>query len=274
MSETPLLHTLDKGVLTLTLNRPDRLNAMTSQMIDGLREQLERANLDAAIRAVVITGAGRGFCAGHDLSGVDAAAWELRASDDAPDAPIRLDMLAAKLIRDAEIFALIRGMGKPVIASLRGPVVGSGLILAAACDLRIVSNTVMFRGGFVSAGRCGDPGGSYLITKIVGPAAARALYLLDEKIDAQTALTMNLATRVVDDAELDAHVADLAAKMAAGPTMAFAGIKRNLITAETASYTDLIANEAVTNVAASMSHDGKEAAAAFMERRAPVFLGR
>ncbi|TZG29404.1 enoyl-CoA hydratase-related protein [Sphingomonas montanisoli] len=274
MSDTPLLHTLDKGVLTLTLNRPDRLNAMTSQMIDGLREQLERANLDAAIRAVVITGAGRGFCAGHDLSGVDAAAWELRASDDAPDAPIRLDMLAAKLIRDAEIFALIRGMGKPVIASLRGPVVGSGLILAAACDLRIVSTTVMFRGGFVSAGRCGDPGGSYLITKIVGPAAARALYLLDEKIDAQRALTINLATQVIDDTELDAHVAALAAEMAAGPTMAYAGIKRNLITAETANYSDLIANEAITNVAASMSHDGKEAAAAFMERRAPVFLGR
>lgn len=269
---TDLLVTNEGGVLTVTLNRPDRLNTLTTPMIAQLDELISEANRDPGVKVLVLAGAGRGFCAGHDLSamgGGDAL------SDKWKDNPIWLEpeQMAARMIEDSQIFVSLYRMNKPTMAVMRGPAAGSGLTLATACDLRIVSETAIFKTSFATAGRCGEPGSAFLLQRLVGPAKAREFMLLDEKVDAQTALAFGLANKVFPDDALDAEAAKIAAKFANGPGMSYAGIRRNLNAAERLSFEDCITTEAAGNVRASMSHDGKEAALAFMEKRAPAFRG-
>jgi 2-(1,2-epoxy-1,2-dihydrophenyl)acetyl-CoA isomerase len=260
------------GVRTLTLDRPDRLNTLTTALAKQLHAALVDCSRDPGVRAVVLTGAGRGFCAGFDLSGGGepdplAEKW----SGD----PIwwEPEQLAARMMEDAQIPILLHRMSKPTIASIRGPAAGTGLVLAAACDLRIASETAVFKTAFASAGRCGDPGGSYLLTQLIGPARAREMYLLDEKISATNALAMGLVTKVVPDDKLELETSALAEKFAKGPALAYAGIKRNLNAAEIGTLEETIALEGPANARASLSHDGKEAGRAFMEKRPPVFRG-
>lgn len=262
----------EHGVCTLRLNRPERLNALTGAMLRDLHEALLECQRDPGVKAVVLTGAGRGFCSGFDLAGgseSDALAQQWSAD------PIWLEpeQVAARMLEDAQIPILLHRMPKPTIASIRGPAAGSGLVLAAACDLRIISDTAVFKTAFASAGRCGDTGGSYLLTKLVGPARARELYLLDDKIGADAALEMGLASRLVADADLEAETRALALRLARGPGLAYAGIKRNLNAAEVATLEETMAIEGPANARASLSHDGKEAGRAFMEKRAPQFRG-
>lgn len=261
-----------EGVRTITLDRPDRLNALTSAMMDDLRRALADAARDPGLRCVVLTGAGRGFCAGFDLAGASepddlARKWA--------DDPLwwEPEQVAARMAEDGQVAVLLHRMPKPAIAAIRGPAAGSGLVLAAACDLRIASETAVLKTAFASAGRCGDPGGSYLLTQLVGPARARELYLLDEKIDARAALALGLVSRVVADDRLEAETRAMAQKFARGPALAYAGIKRNLNAAETGSLEETMALEGVTNARASLSHDGKEAGRAFMEKHEPRFRG-
>jgi 2-(1,2-epoxy-1,2-dihydrophenyl)acetyl-CoA isomerase len=251
-----------EGVATLTLDRPDRLNALTPAMIEDLLDRLRAISADAAIRCVVLTGAGRGFCAGYDLSGGEE-----------PQREWRPDEAAAQLMLHGQIPVLLRRMPKPVIAALRGPVAGTGVVLAAACDLRIASRTVRFKLAFATAGRCGDPGGGFLLSSLIGPAQARALYLLDESVDAERALALGLVTKLFDDDRLDEEAQAMAMRLAHGPTAAYAAMKRNLNAAETASLEETMAMEATANAQLSLSHDGKEAARAFMEKRPPDFRG-
>jgi 2-(1,2-epoxy-1,2-dihydrophenyl)acetyl-CoA isomerase len=262
-----------EGVRTLTLNRPERLNVLTAALARQLHEALVNSMRDPAIRAIVLTGAGKGFCAGFDLSGGNAEPDPLsqRWSND----PIwwEPEQLAARMAEDGQIVALLHRMPKPTIASIRGAAAGTGLVLAAACDLRIASETAVFKTAFVSAGRCGDPGGSYLLTHLVGPAWARELYLLDEKINAAQALAMGLVTRVVPDDQLESTTSALAARFASGPALAYAGIKRNLNAAITGTLEETMAIEGPANARASLSHDGKEAGRAFLEKRSPRFRG-
>lgn len=260
-------------VRTLTLNRPERLNTLTPALARELHAALVECARDPGVRCVILTGAGRGFCAGFDLSGGGEPpdALTQRWSED----PLwwEPEQVAARLTEDIQIPILLHRMPKPTIASIRGPAAGSGLVLAAACDLRIVSETAVFKTAFASAGRCGDPGGSYLITQLVGPARARELYLLDEKIGAEQALAMGLVSKVVADAQLEAETAAMASRFAKGPGIAYAGIKRNLNAAETGTLEDTMAVEGPTNARASLSHDGKEAGRAFIEKRPPQFRG-
>lgn len=260
------------GVRTLTLDRPDRLNTLTPALVKQLHAALVDCSHDPGVRAVVLTGAGRGFCAGFDLSSggeTDPLAEKWSAD------PIwwEPEQVAARMMEDAQIPILLHRMPKPTIASIRGPAAGTGLVLAAACDLRIVSETAVFKTAFASAGRCGDPGGSYLLTQLIGPARTREMYLLDEKISATSALAMGLVTKVVPDDQLEAEAAALAAKFAKGPALAYAGIKRNLNAAETGTLEETIALEGPANARASLSHDGKEAGRAFLEKRPPLFRG-
>jgi len=261
------------GVRTLTLNRPERLNTLTPTLSDALRGALADSVRDPGVKVVVLAGAGRGFCAGFDLSGGDEQPDAIagRWSED----PIwwTPEQVANRMLDDAQTPILLHRMPKPTIASMRGPVAGSGLVLAAACDLRIASETAVFTTAFASAGRCGDPGASYLLTSIVGPARARELFLLDEKISAGEALAMGLVTRVVPDDRLEAETAALAGQLARGPGLAYAGIKRNLNAAITGSLEDTMAIEGPANARASLSHDGKEAGRAFAEKRPPGFRG-
>jgi len=273
MSEnTDLLVTEEGGAMTVTLNRPDRLNTLTWPMVARLDELVSQANRDPGVKVFVLAGAGRGFCAGHDLGAMgDGDAL----SDKWKDNPIWFEpeQVAARMIEDSQIFISLFRMNKPTIAVMRGPAAGSGLALATACDLRIVSETAYFKTSYATAGRCGEPGSAYLLQRLVGPAKAREFMLLDEKIDAQTALAYGLANKVFADDVLDAEAAKIVAKFASGPGMSYAGIKRNLNAAERLSFEDTVSSEAAGNARASMSHDGKEAGMAFMEKRAPAFRG-
>lgn len=260
---TILVHR-EGGVARLTLSRPDRLNALTPTMLEKLLGALREVSVDPEVRCVVLTGAGRGFCAGYDLSG---------GGDTAGARDWRIEEAAAQMMLHAQIPMLLRRMPKPTIAAIRGPAAGSGVLLAAACDLRIASRTAKFKLAFASAGRCGDPGGSYLLTKLVGSAHTRELFMLDEAIDAERALAIGLITRLVEDDALDQSCNALAVRLAAGPTAALAAMKRNLNAAETAAFEETMAGEATANATASLSHDGKEAATAFIEKRPPVFRG-
>lgn len=260
-----ILTRIEDGVATLTLNRPDRLNAVTEAMLDEIALTLRGWSVDPSVRCVVLAGAGRGFCAGYDLSGDGK---EERAD------PMRPDEAAARMMLHAEIPLLLHRMPKPTIACIRGPVAGSGLVMAAACDLRIASRAVKFKLAFASAGRCGDPGGTFFLTQLLGAARAREMFLLDEPMNGEEALAAGLITRLADDEALDAECAALAAKLASGPTAAFAAMKRNLNAAAAGTLDETMAQEAVANAQISLlSHDASEAGKAFMERRAPRFLG-
>ncbi len=263
----------DEGVRTLTLDRPDRLNTLTQALSAELHRALVESARDPGVKALVLTGAGRGFCAGADLSGGDGPPDPLaeRWADD----PIwwEPEQLSARMMEDAQIPVLLHRMSKPTIASIRGPAAGSGLLLAAACDLRIASETAVFKTAFATAGRCGDPGAAYFLTKLVGSARAREMFLLDEKIPASQALVAGLVSKVVPDDALEGETRLLALRFAKGPSLAYAGIKRNLNAAETAALEETIAQEGPANARASLSHDGKEAGRAFMEKRPPHFRG-
>lgn len=191
-------------------------------------------SMDPKVRCVVLAGAGRGFCAGCDLSG----GKEERAD------PICPDEAAARMALYAEIPLLLYRMPKPTIACNCGPVAGSGLVIAAACDLRIASRTAKFRLAFASAGRCGDPGGSYLMTRLLGAAKAREMFLLDEPMNGEQALAAGLTNRLVEDDVLEEERAALAAKLASGPTSAFVAMKRNLNTAAVGALEETMAQEA------------------------------
>jgi len=273
--DEPILTDLKEGVLTLTLNRPHRLNAFTAEMHRQMLHALREAARDPAVRVIVIAGAGRGFCAGYDVAeGAKPAVGDEIAIKWADDPKwMSVENIASRLREDAEIPYLLHTMPKITIAAVRGPAAGSGLCLAAACDLRIASDTAMFKTAFSSLGRCGDPGGSYYISKLIGAPRAREFYLLDEKMSAETARAYGLVNRVVPDAELDGAVAELAGKMAKGPSAAYGYIKQNINFAETATLPEVLTSEALANARASQTHDAKEAVQAFLEKRAPNFQG-
>ncbi len=270
-----LLTALADGVLTITMNRPERLNAFTAAMHRTILHALREAARDPAVRVIVLTGAGRGFCAGYDIAeGARPAPDDDIAARWADDpAWLSVENIAARLREDADIPYLLHTMPKITIAAVRGPAAGSGLCLAAACDLRIASDTAIFKTAFSSLGRCGDPGGSYYLSKLIGASRTREFYYLDEKMDAATARDIGLVNRVVPDAELDAATAALAARLARGPTAAYGYIKQNINFAETATLPEVLNLEALANARASQTHDAREAARAFLEKRKPAFRG-
>src|ERR1700746_4022692 len=206
---TDLLETTEGGIAWLTLNRPDRLNAFSPAMLHGLNEALQRLGGDAAVGAVVITGAGRGFCAGGDVKTMaDRAAqgFEERVEG---------------LRRMHQLPLLLRTIPKVVVAMVNGPAVGAGLGLALACDLRVAGRSARFGTGFAGVGYSGDFGGSWTLTHLVGTAKARELYFLGDIIDSATAASLALVSRVVEDEALRDETAALARRIADGPRIAY-----------------------------------------------------
>jgi 2-(1,2-epoxy-1,2-dihydrophenyl)acetyl-CoA isomerase len=259
-----LLESVEDGVLTLTLNRPERLNALTPEMCDRLHRALLAAAADSAVGAIVVTGAGDAFCAGGDVkamaeNGADAGRFEERAAD------LRRRMEAARLLHE---------IPKPTIAMLRGPAAGAGLSLALACDLRIAGETARLTTAFAKVALSGDFGGSYFLTRLVGTAKARELYFLSPVLDAGAALGIGLVTRVVPDAALAAETAALAGALARGPRLTLGHIKQNLNFAEHASLSEIMDIEAFRHTRCTLTEDHREAAAAFVEKRKPAFKGR
>lgn len=258
-----VLESCDQGVVTLTLNRPDRLNALSPAMLSGLAAAFTRIAADPAARVVLLTGAGRAFCAGGDVKRMADGAIDYHASD-------AVAVLRAKM----DIARQLHELPQPTIAMVNGPAAGAGLSLALACDLRIAGTSARFVTGFAKVGLPGDFGGSYFLTAVVGAAKARELYLTGDALDAPAAERAGLVTRVVPDTALLDETLALARRLAAGPPLAYGLMKRNLTAAQQQSLASILDLEAQHQTEASRSADHREAARAFLEKRPPVFQGR
>lgn len=258
-----LLQSRAKGVALLTLNRPDRLNALSRPMLDDLVATLARLGRDDEIGAVVLTGAGRGFCAGGDVKGMAESTSEAGLEERTQD--LRARMEASRLLHE---------MPKPTIAMVRGPAAGAGLSLALACDLRVASETARFTTAFARVGFSGDFGGSYFLTQLVGTARARELYYTARQVDAAEAERLGLVNRVVADGALETETMALAEGLAKGPRIALAYMKRNLNAAESKPLGDLLDLEALHHSRCGLTEDHREATRAFVDKRQPLFKGR
>ena len=257
-----LLEATEDGVAWLTLNRPERLNALSPAMLTGLSEALHRLGEDPAVGAVVITGAGRGFCAGGDVKTMPTRAAQ------------GFEERVEGLRRMHQLPLMLRTMPKVVIAMVNGPAVGAGLGLAMACDLRVAARSARFGTGFAGVGYSGDFGGSWSLTRLVGTAKARELYFLGDIIDAATAHSLGLVNQVVEDDALRDATAALARRIGDGPRIAYSYMKRNLFAAETEPLAAVLEMEAVHQARTAMTEDHLEASRAFAEKRRPVFRGR
>jgi 2-(1,2-epoxy-1,2-dihydrophenyl)acetyl-CoA isomerase len=260
-----LLETVKDGVAVLTLNRPERLNAMSGPMLDGLLEALPRLAAAADVGVVVLTGAGRGFCAGGDVK----AMAEGREMDGAT-----LEDRAQGLRARMEVSRWLHEMPKPTIAMVRGAAAGAGLSLALACDMRIAGDSARFATAFARVGYSGDFGGSFYLTRLVGTAKARELYYTADIVDAPQAQALGLVNRVVPDARLEEETLALAARLARGPRVAYRYMKRNMNAAESGTLAQLLDLEAWHHTRCGETEDHREAARAFVDKREPIFRGR
>jgi len=260
-----LLEAIKDGVALLTLNRPERLNAMSRPMMAGLLEALPRFAEDPEVGVVVLTGAGRGFCAGGDVKAM-AEGSELSGTT--------LEERAQALRSSMEVSRWLHEMPKPTIAMVRGAAAGAGLSLAMACDMRMAGDSARFGTAFARVGYSGDFGGSFFLTRLVGTAKARELYYTAELLDAQHALALGLVNRVVPDAKLEEETMALASRIAKGPRVAHRYMKRNMNAAESGTLKELLDLEAWHHTRTGMTEDHREAAKAFVDKREPVFKGR
>jgi 2-(1,2-epoxy-1,2-dihydrophenyl)acetyl-CoA isomerase len=257
-----LVSTAANGVRTITLNRPERLNAVNPRLADELPVAIDDAARDDAVRVIVITGAGRGFCAGLDLSEPPTLPDEnLRA---------RLDPLAWV---GRWVLAATR-CEKPLIAAINGPAAGAGFGLALAADIRIVARGARVTAGYVRRGLSPDAGVSYLLPRLIGLSRATEILLSGRDVDAEEALDIGLAAAVFDDAAFADEVARYAERLAAGPTIAIALTKRLLASTFEVSVEEQLARELVAIKTCFASQDVAEAIRAFGEKRAPAFRGR
>ena len=267
-----LLATLDAGVLTLTLNRPDARNAMSAAMNLGLQQQLASAELDPAVKCIVLTGAGKGFCAGGDVKGM--AASSATPGDSTVRALTIDEAIARQRINQRATAGKLFKMAKPTIAALPGAAAGAGLALALACDLRIMASNAILTTAFARVGFSGDYGGSYFLTQLVGTAKARELYFLSDRISADDALRLGLTNWVTAPDELASKAREIAARLATGPTVALRYMKENLNRALAGDVDDCLDLEATHHIHCGQTEDHREATRAFVDKREPVFKGR
>src|SRR3989441_788368 len=221
-----LLEVVKDGVAVLTLNRPDRLNAMSGPMLSAMLEALPRLAGDPEVGVVVLTGSGRGFCAGGDVKAM-AEGREFSGTFEEKAQALRSSM---------EVSRWLHEMPKVTIAMVRGAAAGAGLSLALACDLRVASDTARFATAFARVGYSGDFGGSWYLTQLVGTAKARELYYTADIVDAQQALALGIVNRVVPDTRLEEETMALAGQLARGPRVAYRYMKRNFNAAQDALY--------------------------------------
>ncbi|MEE9280474.1 MAG: enoyl-CoA hydratase [Myxococcota bacterium] len=261
-----LLCSLEERVATITLNRPEKRNALSDELTPALRGVLLEVERDPRVGCVVITGAGSAFCAGGDVSGM--AAGGSRAPGPRPS----LEQAIRELQHRQETLTLrLHELAKPTIAALPGPAAGAGLSIALACDLRIAAESAFITTAFVNIGLSGDYGGSWLLTGLVGTAKAKELYYTADRVSAAECLRLGLVNRVVPDAELRAETEVLARRIARGPLPALRFMKENLNRATTADLKTCLAMEADRMVRCAQTEDHREAVRAFLEKRAPEF---
>ena len=269
---TDLLAVLDAGVLTLTLNRPEARNAMSQAMNQALQAQLAAAEFDPAVKCIVLTGAGKGFCAGGDVKGM-AASGEV-PKDGAVGALTLDEAIARQRANQRATAGKLFKMAKPTVAALPGAAAGAGLALALACDLRIMASTAIMTTAFARVGFSGDYGGSYFLTQLVGSAKARELYFLSDRVGADEALRLGLTNWVCAPEDLAARTAEITRRLANGPTVAYRYMKENLNRAMAGEVDDCLDLEATHHIHCGQTEDHREASRAFVEKREPVFKGR
>ena len=251
-----VLRTARKGpVLTLTLNRPDRLNALSAELADALAERLEGATSEADVRVVVLRGAGRGFCAGADISPYDEA-LDGRALD-----------RANRIVR-----AVIR-LDKPVVAAVQGPAAGVGCSIALAADLCVASESASFLLAFARIGLMPDGGSTATVAASIGRARAMRMALLAEPLTGREAHEAGLVSHLADDDSFETVLADVVGRLAVGAPLGHAATKRAVNAAALAGLDDALERERTGQTILLRSHDAAEGMAAFAERRRPTFEG-
>ncbi|MBG6120132.1 MULTISPECIES: enoyl-CoA hydratase [unclassified Sphingobium] len=259
MSE--LLESRDGSLVTLTLNRPDAMNAVSDAMIRALLEAFERLGQDGDVGAILLTGAGRGFCAGGDVKGMANRKdrnYEERVQD---------------LLWKQRIALAIRSCPKVVVAGVNGAAMGAGLSLALAADFRVVARSAKLGTAFAAVAYSGDFGCSYFLTQLVGPAKARELMILNPRLTAEEADKLGLVTKIVEDEGFLDEATAFARTIADGPRVTWGYMKRNLFAAETRSLAEVLEIEALSQSRCAMTQDHKEARTAWAEKRKPVFSG-
>jgi 2-(1,2-epoxy-1,2-dihydrophenyl)acetyl-CoA isomerase len=262
-----LLETVEDGIATLTMNRPDSRNALSRAMMLGLQEALQRLATDPAVRLVVLTGAGRAFCSGGDVKGFAQAVGGASAgpSFDQKVTDLRARMDAVRWLHE---------MPKPTLAVIPGPAAGAGLSLALACDLRITADDAKFTTAFSKIGLSGDFGGSWFLSQLVGASRARELYFTGRVVLPEEALRLGMVDRVVPYEQLGQAARAYAKELASLPTVAVGYMKRNLNVAQRGSLSDVLDVEAIHMIRTFETDDHKGAAKAFVEKRPPSFSGR
>ncbi|MDX3801303.1 enoyl-CoA hydratase/isomerase family protein [Streptomyces sp. AK04-3B] len=263
MPAPSILSTTDDHVTRLTLDRPEALNALTPDQRDRLITLLAQASADPEVRAVVLTGTGRGFCAGADLRGGTAAGERI-----AGDVARTLRVGAQRLI------AAVLDCEKPVVAAVNGTAAGLGAHLAFACDLVLAAESARFIEVFVRRGLVPDGGGAYLLPRLVGPQRAKELMFFGDALSAADAERLGLVNRVVPDGELDKTAREWAARLAAGPTRALALTKQLVNASLDADRATAFAAEAAAQEINMTTADAQEGVKSFTERRAAAFRGR
>ena len=264
-----LLANLDEGVLTLTLNRPEARNAMSGEMTAALAQQLADAELNTKVRCVVLTGAGKGFCAGGDVKGM-AASGDGTVGDNTIDGAIH-----RQRVNQRATAGKLYSMPKPTIAALPGAAAGAGLSLALACDMRVMASNAIMTTAFARVGFSGDYGGTFFMSQLIGTAKARQLYFMSERVSAQEALRLGLTNWVCESDELATKTQEIAAQLAVGPAVAYRYMKENFARAmSSGDVDDCLDLEATHHVHCGQTQDHKNATKAFVEKREPTFIGR
>ncbi len=260
---------VEERVAILTMNRPERRNALSGEMLAGLALALNEAETAPDVGCIVLTGAGGAFCAGGDVKGMD------EGNRSRNTAPVPIDArIHGQRLSQRNTAGRIYEMPKPVVGSIPGAAAGAGLSLALACDLRIASEKALLVTAFARVGFSGDYGGTWFLTKLVGPAKARELYYLSERIDAKQAEQLGLVNRVVAESALEEQTLELARRLANGPTVAYRYMKENINRAVSGDFGDCMDLEATHHVHTGLTEDHREATRAFVEKREPTFKGR
>jgi 2-(1,2-epoxy-1,2-dihydrophenyl)acetyl-CoA isomerase len=259
----PVLISLNSGVLTVTLNRADKLNALNPEMHKLLRAALERAAGEAEVRCVLLTGAGRGFCTGQDLA-------ERRLAPGA--APIDLSLSLGSNYN--QLVRRLRALPKPVVCAVNGVAAGAGANIALACDIVIAARSATFVQSFCRLGLVPDSGGTYFLPRLVGAARAMGLALLGDKLSAEDAQRWGLIWKVADDETLMPEATSIAEALAAGPTKGYGLLKKALLASPGNSLDAQLDLERDLQREAGFSHDYREGVAAFLEKRTPRFAGK